>query len=408
MTTDDPCAAAIQPYIDGGQLAGAVTLVARDGELLQQAALGFADIAARRPMARDSLFRIASLTKPVTSVAALTLYDEGRFDLDDPITDWAPEFAHMRVLRSPDGPLDDTVPAERAITFLDLLTHRSGVTYGDFHAGPIAAACREALGADIDSVVPPETWIGRLAGLPLIDQPGAGFHYGASTDLLGFLIARMEGRPLAQVLAARVFGPLGMTDTGFVPTPAQAGRRATIYGFDGEGQMQARQAHPANGSAFLAERPDDLTYVSGGAGLWSTADDYLKFARLFVGEGAVDGVRVLKIGTLRRMTANFLTEAQIAAAETFGLPVFSGQGFGLGVAVVLDPDKASATRCKGGVGTVGWPGAFGCWWQADPTDGKVMVFMAQNAMDSDLMSRGIGLGVFGAIVDFHRAASALI
>ncbi len=403
MQADD----AIRSVIEAGQLAGAVTLVARDGEVNHSAALGLRDIAAGAPMTRDTLFRIASLTKPVTSVAALTLYDEGRFDLDDPITDWAPEFADMRVLRTPDGPLDDTVAADRSITFLDLMTHRSGVTYGDFHTGPIAAAYREALGADIDSVVPPETWIGRLAGLPLIDQPGAGFHYGASTDLLGFLIARMEGRPLAEVLAARVFGPLGMTDTGFVPTPAQAERRATIYGFDGDGQMQARQAHPADGSAFLAGRPADMTYVSGGAGLWSTADDYLKFARLFIGEGAVDGVRVLKIGTLRRMTANFLTDAQIAAAETFGLPVFSGQGFGLGVAVVLDPDKASATRCKGGVGTVGWPGAFGCWWQADPTDGKVMIFMAQNAMDMDLMSRGLGLGVFGAIVGFHAAASAL-
>uniref|UniRef100_UPI0026EB74A3 serine hydrolase n=1 Tax=Phenylobacterium aquaticum TaxID=1763816 RepID=UPI0026EB74A3 len=157
----------------------------------------------------------------------------------------------------------------------------------------------------------------------------------------------------------------------------------------------------------LVERPTDMTYESGGQGLWSTVDDYLAFARLFVGDGAVDGVRLLKPQTLALMTANRLTEDQRARAETFGMPLFTAHGFGLGLAVVLDPEKAAATRCKGGVGTVGWPGAFGGWWQADPTDGSVMVFLAHNRFEPEQLAQGIGLSVYGAIVKFHALASAL-
>lgn len=356
-------------------------------------------------MRRDSIFRIASLTKPITSTAALMLYDEGRFELDDPITEVAPEFAGMRVLVDPEGPLDATVPAARPITFGDLLTHRAGFTYGGFHSGPIRRAIYETLGPDIDSPHAPDEWLRRLATLPLVDQPGAHFHYGCSTDVLGFLVARMEGRPLGEVLARRIFEPLGMADTGFVVPPEKRDRVAVMYGFDAQGRLEARPQHPWVDPAFLAERPPGMTYVSGSGGLWSTADDYLTFARMFVEEGAVDGHRLLKLGTLRRMTANFLTEDQRAAATLFGLPQFTGHGFGLGLAVVLDPDKADLNRGKGGVGTVSWPGAYGGWWQADPTDGSVIVFLAHNAMDIERMAEGIGLGVYGAIARVHALAT---
>jgi CubicO group peptidase (beta-lactamase class C family) len=254
---------------------------------------------------------------------------------------------------------------------------------------------------DLDSHLTPDAWLAAIAGLPLIDQPGAGFHYGASIDVLGFLIARIAGQDLGSLLAERVFAPLGMADTGFAVPAAKRDRRGRMYGFDAEGRLTPRDACPA----FLAERPEGMTYVSGGAGLWSTANDYLKFARLFVGEGAVDGVRVLKVGTLRRMMADFLTPEQAAEAQYMGMPVFSGQGFGLGVAVVTDPDKASVTRCKGGEGTVGWPGAYGGWWQADPTDGSVLVFLAQNGLDLEQAAQGIGLGVFVAISQFHALST---
>jgi CubicO group peptidase (beta-lactamase class C family) len=405
MSGDDAVAAALQAYVDAGEMAGAAALVWRHGQGAQVSTAGWRDIAADLPVERDTLFRIASMTKPITSTAALMLYDEGRFGLDDPISDWAPEFAHMRVLRAPDGPLDDTVPAERPITFNDLLTHRSGLTYGAFHPGPLAEAYATALGADIDSHVGPDDWIAALAALPLIDQPGAGFHYGASVDLLGFLIARIDGAPLGEVLQRRIFSRLGMKDTGFTVPADKRDRRATMYGFDEAGRLQARPAHPPQAPAFLAERPADMTYVSGGAGLWSTLDDYLAFARMFVGDGAVDGVRLLKLETLRRMTGNFLTEAQVREARLFGMPVFTGQGFGLGVAVVTDPDKAALTRGKGGVGTVAWPGAFGGWWQADPTDGSVMIFLAHNGVEPALLGRGVGLGVFAATAEFHALAS---
>jgi CubicO group peptidase (beta-lactamase class C family) len=404
---DDPIADAVGAVVEAGQLAGATTLVWKGDKVVQTSAIGWRDIEARLPMQRDSIFRIASMSKPITSAAALMLLDEGRFALDDEISGWAPEFSRMVVLRSPEAPLGEVVPEERPITFRDLLTHRSGLTYGSFHAGPIAPAYAEALGGDIDSPIAPDDWIARLAALPLIDQPGAGFHYGVSTDLLGLLIARIDGAPLGEVLERRIFGRLGMKDTGFTVAPEKRSRRAKMYGFDDAGRLSYRPAHPPQAPAFVAERPDNMTYVSGGAGLWSTVDDYLAFARMFVGDGSVDGVRLLKLETIRRMTTNFLTDHQCAAARTMGMPVFTGQGFGLGVAVVLDPDKASATRCKGGVGTVGWPGAYGGWWQADPTDGAVMVFLAQNALDVEQASKGVGLGVYTAITQFHALASAL-
>ena len=171
----------------------------------QTTCFGWRDIEHNLPVERDTIFRIASMTKPITSVAALRLVDEGRVALSDPIARYAPEFSRMRVLRSPDGQLDETDPAERLITFEDLLTHRAGLTYGDSHRGPISQAYRQALGGDIDSDVAPNDWIARLSQLPLIHQPGAIMSYGRATDLLGFLIARIEGEPLGAVLKRRIF-----------------------------------------------------------------------------------------------------------------------------------------------------------------------------------------------------------
>lgn len=408
MSAKEPIAAALEAYVDADQLAGAATLVWRDGKVVQTAAVGWRDMEATELLERDAIFRIASMTKPITSTAAMMLFEEGAFALDDPISRWAPEFAAMRVLRAPDGPLDETDPAEREITFEDLLTHRSGVTYGDFHAGPIAGAYFAALGSDIDSHLAPDDWIAALAALPLVDQPGAGFHYGHSTHLLGLLIARIEGAPLDEVLQRRIFTPLGMKDTGFTVPAEKRERRAQMYGFDAAGRLFPRPRGTKDAGALLVERPDGMANVSGGGGLWSTLDDYLAFARLFVGEGAVDGVRLVAPETLALMTANRLTDDQRAKAENFGLPLFTAHGFGLGgVAVVMDPENAAVTRCKGGVGTVGWPGAYGGWWQADPTDGSVMIFLAHNIFELEQLAQGIGLGVYGAITEFHALASGM-
>lgn len=371
--------------------------------MVRSVSVGRRDVDRDLPVTRDTIFRIASLTKPVTTVAALAMLDAGRFRLDEPITRLAPELAHLRVLASPEGSLNETRPAARPITFDDLLTHRSGLTYAEFHTGPIGAAYADALGGQIDNVLAPDDWIARLARLPLIDEPGAGFHYGVSTDLLGFLLARMEGTTLDAVVHRRVLDPLGMHDTHFVVPVDQRHRRAALTGFDGMGRLATLACAPGNHA--LADRPETMTYVSGGQGLWSTADDYLRFARLFVGGGAVDGVRILRPETCARMVTNQLTPTQRRSARMFGQAMFAeGHGYGMGVAVVMEPDKADPLRCRGGIGTVGWPGAYGGWWQADPNDGSVHVFLSHNMVELEQMAEGIGLGVWSAIATFHRLA----
>jgi len=289
-----------------GELAGAATLVWRGGQVVQSAAVGRRNLDLGLPVQRDTIFRIASMTKPVTTVAALMLHDEGRFDLDEPIATCAPELERMRVLRDPEGPLDQTDEA-RPITFRDLLTHRSGLTYGDFHRGPIGRAYAETLGTQIDNELTPDEWIARLSTLPLIDQPGTGFHYSVSTDLLGFLIARLEGAPLSAVLDHRVFAPLNMHDTGFIVPREKRDRRASLCGFDAEGRLTTLTAAP--GGQALNERPEAMTFESGGQGLWSTLDDYLSFARTLIGDGP-SGVTLLRAETLAMMTSNQLTPEQ--------------------------------------------------------------------------------------------------
>lgn len=404
---EDAVATTLTPMVDAGELAGVATLVWHDGQIAQTAALGVRDLDSRAPIERDTIFRIASMTKPITSVAALMLMEEGAFALDEPIVRWAPEFAQMRVLCSLDGPLDQTEPAHRPITFEDLLTHRSGITYGDLHAPPLAKAYKAALGCDIDSAVPPEAWIAGMASLPLVDQPGAGFHYGGSFDLLGLLIGRMEGAPFGEVLRRRIFGPLGMADTGFIVPRDKRHRRAAPCGFDAASRPVSLATVP--GDAALAERPDGMAYESGGQGLWSTPDDYLAFARLFVGAGAVDGVRLLRPQTMAMMTANRLTDAQRQGATLFGSPLFgASHGFGLGVAVMLDPAKSSAMLCGGGLGSVGWPGAYGGWWTADAAENTVMILLAHNMVDLDQLTQGVGFGGYLARALFHDAARSMV
>ena len=315
----------------------------------------------------------------------------------------APELAHLRVLRDPEGPLDATDEAMRSITFRDLLTHRSGLTVGEFHRGPIRRACAETLGAQIDNPLTPDEWIERLARLPLIDQPGAGFHYGVSTDLLGFLVARLDGESLGEVLARRVFVPLGMPDTGFAVSRDKRDRRAALCGFDNEGRLTMLIAAP--GRQALEERPDDMTFESGGHGLWWTVEDYLTFARMLLGDPDVPAL--LRAETLALMTSNQLRPEQRAATRMFGRPIFAaGHGYGMGVAVVLEPDHADPMRCRGGIGTIGWPGAYGGWWQADPNDRSVLIFLSHNMLELSQMAQGTGLGAWSAIAGFHAIATS--
>ncbi|MCB9765403.1 MAG: beta-lactamase family protein [Alphaproteobacteria bacterium] len=390
---------ALQSMVDAGDLAGAVTLIWREGAIAEVTCAGWRDPDARLPVERDTLFRVASLTKPITAAATLSLVEEGRFELSDPITRWAPELARMQVLRAPGGALTDTVPARRPLTFHDLLTHRAGLSYSDFLQGPIAAAYRDALGGHIDNARSPDEWIARLAELPLLHQPGEVFEYGHAADLLGFILARVEDAPLGEVLRRRVFEPLGMVDTGFAVPEAKRPRRAACCGFDADGQVRTRATVP--GAHALPERPEGMTFVSGGQGLWSTVDDYLSFARIFV-EG---GAGLLRPETVARMTTNQLTAPQRAASMMLGRPLFAtGHGFGLGVAVVTEPESADPLLCGGNRGAVGWPGAYGSWWRADPVERSVRIFMTHNMVEAEQLAQGVGLGVWTAILEFQEQA----
>jgi CubicO group peptidase (beta-lactamase class C family) len=358
---------ALQPFVDRGELAGVVTLTSRGGEIVQAETIGWSDLETRTPMRSDTLFRIASMTKPITSVAALMLVEEGRIALADPISRWVPELADPRVLRDAAGPLHDTEAARRAITVEDLLTHRSGVAYGFSSEGPLQPAYERALGDPAMNRLSPDEWLAALGGLPLAHQPGERFHYGHSTDVLGFLIGRVEGRPLRQVLRERIFAPLGMTDTDFWLPPEKRSRLASLYGYD-EATGGLAKVEPE-----MYDEPP--AYTPGGGGLISSAADYHRFARMLLGEGALDGVRLLRPETIRLMRTNRLTDAQ-RQVPFAGMPLWQKSGFGLGLSIVEDPvDNPYAC---GAPGSITWPGIFGTWWQADPVHDLIMIYLIQH------------------------------
>jgi CubicO group peptidase (beta-lactamase class C family) len=362
---------ALAGVIDAGDLSGAVTLIWQGGRIVQTTAQGKRNLETGAPMERDTLFRIASMTKPVTSVAVLMLLEAGELYLDDPITRWAPEFKDMKVLTSATGPLDDTFPAPRDITIEDLLTHRAGLAYGFSSVGPIAHAHQRALGDVLNINTPPDAWMAALGALPLSYPPGDRFHYSHATDVLGFLVGRIAGMDFRQFLVERIFQPLGMVDTDFYIPPAKRGRAAVVYRQD--------EATGALNPVAFQQYDAPPAFCGGGGGLISTADDYLKFARMLLGRGEVDGVRLLRPETVELMRTNRLTAEQ--REHTFmGMPFWMGQGFGLGLSVILDPEK-QAWMSAGSEGSFGWPGAFGTWWQADPAQDLILIYLIQNSME---------------------------
>ncbi|MBI3674985.1 MAG: beta-lactamase family protein [Proteobacteria bacterium] len=361
-------APAMQAVVEAGDLSGMVTLIWRKGEEIQLNAIGRRDIEAKKPMTRDTLFRIASMTKPITSVAALMLLEEGKLKLSDPISKWLPEFADMRVLHDPAGSLDETYVSPRAITVEDLMTHRSGLAYGFTSRGPLGQAHEKALGPVLDSPHGPGEWLKRLGSLPLSYPPGERMHYSHSTEVLGFLVGRIAGKHYRDVLMERIFAPLGMNDTDFYVPPAKRDRMAIMYQQDEASGTLKPVPFPQYDS------PPD--YCAGGGGLISTVDDYLTFARLLLNKGELGGTRLLKRETVELMTTNRLTDAQ-REIPFLGFPFWAGQGFGLGVSTIVDPVKHEWMGA-GSKGSFGWPGAFGTWWQADPAQEMILIFLIQN------------------------------
>jgi CubicO group peptidase (beta-lactamase class C family) len=361
----------LTPIVESGDLSGFVTLLFRHGEIAQINTIGHRDIGKKLPMERDTLFRIASMTKPVTSIAALMLMEQGKFSLSDPISKFAPEFKSMRVLKDAEGPLDQTVPAHREITFDDIFTHRSGLAYGFSSLGPIAHEYQRVLGDVLSHEGSPDEWMRKLATLPLLYQPGERFHYSHSTDVLGFLVGRIAGMPFRDFLMQRIFKPLGMGDTDFYVPPEKRSRAAVVY----------RMNNEKNVLEPLPFRQYDAppAFCGGGGGLISTADDYLKFARMMLNKGELNGTRLVTPATIELMCTNRLTPEQRAIPFLGSIPMWAGMGFGLGVSVIDAPENLGFLG-MGGVGSFGWPGAFGTWWQADPANDLIMIYLIQNSM----------------------------
>ncbi|MBV9336574.1 MAG: beta-lactamase family protein, partial [Solirubrobacterales bacterium] len=310
-----------------GAVPGAVALVVRDSRV-EVEAVGFADLEAHTPMMRESIFRIASITKPITAAAVMMLVDDGEMALDDPVEQWLPELASPVVVRTPSSPVDDVVPANRPITVLDLLTNRAGYGFpSDFSLPAVQALFSvQTDGREVQLRPDPDQWMSRLAAIPLLYHPGDAWLYDTCSDLQGVLIARASGRALQVLLAERIFEPLGMVDTGF-EVPAAKRDRLTSYYRPGSG-----------GRRELADAPDGQwshlpAFPAGSGGLASTVDDWHRFARMILEEGALEGRQLLSPEAVRQMTTNHLSPPQRETGELF----LEGQGWGFGGSVDLEP-----------------------------------------------------------------------
>jgi CubicO group peptidase (beta-lactamase class C family) len=343
--------------------AGYVIAVARHGKLVDTAAVGFRDIEHRVPMSLDTRFRIASMSKPVTSVAVLMLYEEGRLHLDDPIKRWLPEFAEPRVYTGvdADGHLQ-SVPAKRDITIRDLLTHSSGLGYLFDYRTPLGKAY---LGLKIDRHASLAESVRQIASLPLYFNPGEGWQYSYAHDVLGRLVEVVSGMPFPQFLQERLFTPLKMNSTSFYLTPETVPLLATMYVHDPEGALQVDRA------AWLANPADPELTPSGGGGLISTAGDYLRFAQMLANGGSLDGREYLSPVTVSLMTHN---QVPVDAMEKFWGDNSIGLGFGLGVGVEVDAAHAPQA---GYDGDYEWGGLFDTHWLVSPKTGLVAVLLTQ-------------------------------
>ena len=357
--------AGMQAYVDEEKLAGLVTLVARRGKLAYFEAFGMQDVEAGLPMRRDTLFRIYSMTKPITSVAALILFERGEFLLSDPVEKYIPELRGLRVIEDPSGPLDRTLPLEREIRIRDLLVHSAGFSYPWMTPpGPLAEAYRALQRGQREGFL--QAFVRRLAKLPLLYQPGTRWNYGRATDVLGHLVAVVSGTPLHVFLREEIFEPLGMSDTGFQVPAGELGRFAANYTPGPQGGLQL--VDTPSKSRF--RRPP--RFLEAGGGLVSTAMDYARFAQMLLDGGELDGRRILGPKTIDLMTRNHLSEQELQA--DFLQQAFPGWGFGLGVSVITD---VARTQLPGSDGEYGWNGAAGTTFWVDPEEELIAIQMTQ-------------------------------
>ena len=359
-------------YVDDGRLPGYLAVVARDGRIAHVAAVGKRDLESGAAVEHDTLWRIYSMTKPITTVAAMMLWEEGAFELKDPVARFIPAFADARVYLRGSATKPLTAPVAEPVRIWHLMTHTSGLTYGFHHTHAVDEIYRAhgfewSTPPGLDLAACCDVW----AGLPLAFQPGAEWLYSVATDVLGRIVEVVSGQSLDAFLAERILGPLGMRDTSFHAAPEDHGRLAALYTPD----PQTGRASRFDQMGAAALRPPDA--LSGGGGLVSTAADYHRFALMLLGEGELDGVRLLAPRTVRYMARNHLPGA--ADLEAFGRPLFAettfeGVGYGLGFSVVDDPVPG---RSPASVGEFAWGGAASTAFWVDPVERLTVLFFTQ-------------------------------
>ena len=375
--------AAMAARVDKNEMPGMVVLLAR-GDEVHVDAIGCAAFGSAQPMRRDTLFRIASMTKPIVAAATMMLVEDGKVELDDPLERWLPELTNRRVLKRVDGPLEDTVPANRPLTVDDLLTFRMGTGHLFFDGRidpplPIVNRANEmqlVLGPpDPRTPHPPDAWLELFGTLPLMYQPGERWQYNVGSLVLGVLLARVAGQPLGDLLAVRILSPLGMRTTGFW-LPLELTQTLPSY------YMTSSEPKDVSTPEEWSTPP---AFPSGAGGLVSTVDDLLAFARMLLEKGSYNAQRLLSERSVELMTMNHLTPQQMSTGD----PILGGRGWGFGVGVVTEPDAEWPVP-----GRYGWSGGYGTSWFNDPHRGIVAIVMTQV---SDFLWMG-GLEEFGKLV----------
>jgi CubicO group peptidase (beta-lactamase class C family) len=375
-------ASGMKQLVDEGKLAGAVTMVSRHGRVVEFDATGKRDIAANAPMQKDSIFRIYSMSKPITGVAMMILFEEGKWQLNDPVAKYIPEFAKLKVYSTDAN--SNVVMKDQAhpVTMRELMSHSGGFTYGFFSTTAVDKMQLEA-----DVLNPNNTldeFIKRVAKLPLNSQPGTEWHYSISVDIQGYLVQKLSGMPFDEFLEKRIFKPLGMVDTAFYVPKEKLSRFAEFYSYDKDGKMLVVGPHDGLNHDFSAKP----ALSSGGGGLVSTATDYMRFCQMLLNGGQLDGTRILSPLTVELMRTNVLAPT---------VPILApGAGFGLDFAIYTDPVAAGGYYGKG---SFWWGGAAGTWFWIDPVNDLIVVGMIQQVA-------GTGAATAGGIPDVRGLSHA--
>ncbi|THD75391.1 MAG: class A beta-lactamase-related serine hydrolase [Bradyrhizobium sp.] len=380
-------------YIDAGRFPGTRLVVYRRGKIVHSTVQGFADVERKAPVRDDTIFRIYSMTKPITSVAFMMLLEEGRVALDEPVHQYIPEWKNLGVFQAGIAPAFLTRPPSRPMLIVDLLRHTSGLTYAFQQRSNVDAAYREMKIGEVEKAGTLQSMIDDLAKIPLEFSPGEAWNYSVSTDVIGYLVGKISGKPFEQFLKERIFNPLGMNDTDFFVPPEKAHRLAACYSADKGGITL--QDDPAT-SSFLSPP----SFISGGGGLCSTAADYLTFCRALLNGGELGGVRLIGPKTLALMTSNHLPggrDLPEMSRSLFSEASYNGIGFGLGFSVTMNPAQ---TLIPGSAGEYAWGGAATTSFWVDPAEELITVFMTQVLPSSAYpVRRELRTMVYAAISD---------